>query len=71
LLRKAAALKRICGRCAPQNAIMPICEEIKKHLTAVGVDGEKIRYVSVSLELLDATKRILQKQRNRLNKTKD
>lgn len=48
-----------------------LCEEIKEHLTAVGVDGEKIRYVSVSLELLDATKRILQKQRNRLNKTKD
>jgi seryl-tRNA synthetase len=23
LLRKAAALKRICGRCAPQNAIFP------------------------------------------------
>lgn len=37
-----------------------LCEEIKEHLTAVGINADKIRYVSVSSELLDATKRILQ-----------
>ncbi len=38
MLRKAAALKRICGRCAPQNAFFLCKELIPGYLS--GVTGE-------------------------------
>lgn len=31
MLRKAAALKRICGRCAPQNAANVNCQDGEEH----------------------------------------
>lgn len=57
MLRKAAALKRICGRCAPQNALSEMwespeimAERIKDKLSMTEQSTERINLFEMFME---------------------